>query len=121
MEQLDLTGVTQFLEERDLVLEKYCRYYLHWIRRFLMDPRASSPALSEEDCLRVFVQGLTQTISIGRTKVTIKLSASCAYVTSVDSTAGILCGIGCGGVFQADLAAGGELAVRLGTSSPLLL
>ena len=46
MEQLDLTDVTQFIEDRDLVPEKCRRYYLHWIRRFLMEPRASNPALS---------------------------------------------------------------------------
>ncbi len=58
MQALDLADVAQFIEGRDLVPEKYRRYYLHWIRRFLLDSPASNPALSAEDCLRVFVQGL---------------------------------------------------------------
>lgn len=60
MENLDLTDVVQFIEERDLVPEKYRRYYMYWIRRFLLNPEASNPALSAEDCLRVYVQDLTR-------------------------------------------------------------
>ena len=60
MEHLDLTDVVQFIDERDLVPEKYRRYYLYWIRRFLLNPQAGNPSLPAEDCLRVYVQDLTR-------------------------------------------------------------
>ena len=47
MQELDLRPVAQFLDERELVPEKYRRFYLHWIRRFLQTPAANSRTLSE--------------------------------------------------------------------------
>ena len=58
MEAIDLTGVSQFLEERDLVPRKYLRFYLHWIQRFLQCPSANHPGLSNDDSLRSFVDAL---------------------------------------------------------------
>lgn len=58
MEAIDLTGVSQFLEERDLVPRKYLRFYLHWIRRFLQCPSANRPGLTNDDSLRSFVDAL---------------------------------------------------------------
>ena len=60
MQELDLTPVSQFIEQRNLVPEKYRRFYMHWIRRFLLTPAANNPALSKDDCLRVYVQELSQ-------------------------------------------------------------
>ncbi len=58
MEQFDLAEFSQFLEERDLVPEKYVRYYAGWVRRFLQTPETSGTSLSKEDCLRLYVEGL---------------------------------------------------------------
>ncbi|MFO7821821.1 MAG: integron integrase [Lentisphaeria bacterium] len=64
MQELDLTPVSQFIEQRNLVPEKYRRYYLHWIRRFLQTPAANNPALSKDDSLRGYVQELNQDVKV---------------------------------------------------------
>lgn len=55
---VDLSDVAQFIEKRNLVTEKYIRYYLHWIKRFLEDSEASNPGLSHKDCLHIYLDKL---------------------------------------------------------------